>query len=454
MLIDLLRRAADSDPDQPAVITGERSWTYAECVERSESLARGLAERELTRFGCAVDDPADTLMVLAAGSIIGSEACAYTRWLDPERIVSVAHGLGHVAVVTDDELDLADVESLPIDRLAAGAADRELPEPAETPVLILTTGTTGHQRAARYDWSRLIGGVGQSDQRHGQRWLLAYNLAQFGGIQMLLHALASRATLVVARSRRPEDSRDAIEEHRVTRASATPTFWRLLSGTLDEDRARRLPLEQITLGGEAVSDALLARLRRLFPGAQISQIYGATEFGTAVSVNDGRSGLPASVLDRGEDASIRLRIVDGELQMRSRIGMQGYHGEGEADRGWRGTGDLVELDGDRVRFMGRRSEIINVGGAKVHPLPVENAAASVPGVELVTAYGRSNPVTGQIVALDVVPSPGAVPDDVEAAIRDACAALPAASRPRSIRFVAELEVMGHKLTRRAVRAEP
>lgn len=445
-LIGLLRRAAAVAPDQPAIISADRSLSYAACVERADGLARGLRDRGVERFGCALEDPADVLLVLAASSAVGSEACLYTRGIDADGVDALAATFAHGAVVVDPGMALAGTRALTPDELAVPEGEPPA-EPARAPVLVLTTGTTGHQRAVRHDWARLVKAVGHADAEPGARWLLAYNLAQFGGIQVLLHALVSRATLVAASSRRPGDAIAAMVEHGVTRASATPTFWRLLAGSLDADAARELSLEQITLGGEAVQASLLERLRLFFPDAHISQIYGATEFGTAVSVRDGRPGLPLSVLDRGEDASVRLRIVDGELQMRSRVGMQGYHGEGDAGEDWRGTGDLVEVRADRIHFVGRRSEIINVGGAKVHPLPIEEAASAVDGVELAAAYGRANPVTGQIVALDVVAAPGADTGAIEAAVRAACAALPAAARPRRIRFVEAMETRGNKLSR-------
>jgi acyl-coenzyme A synthetase/AMP-(fatty) acid ligase len=73
----------------------------------------------------------------------------------------------------------------------------------------------------------------------------------------------------------------------------------------------------------------------------------------------------------------------------------------------------------------------------------------VPGVEIAAAYGRPNPITGQIVALDLVVSEGADPDAVKAAVIAACEALPAAGRPRRIKVVEELEIRGNKLLRQA-----
>ncbi len=207
-------------------------------------------------------------------------------------------------------------------------------------------------------------------------------------------------------------------------------------------------LRQITLGGEAVQSRLLEALRVVFPEAKLSQIYGANESGNLRSVRDGRNGLPLSVLDAPPGADIELKIVDGELWVRSQIGMLGYYGEPPIDPdAWRPTGDLVDVVEDRIMFRGRKSEVINVGGVKVHPLPVEERVSAVPGVEMVRAFGRTNPISGAILALEVVPAPGADKDQVEQAIRAACTDFSAAERPRSIRFVETMETIGNKMAR-------
>jgi acyl-CoA synthetase (AMP-forming)/AMP-acid ligase II len=446
VLIDLVRDAA---PDQPLVIAPEGDMSYRECLVRSEAAACGLAYRQISRFGCALAATADLVVTAVAASAAGGEVCLYPRELDPGSVAALAARFGHYTVLADRPMQLDGARTLCLSELEVVGA--EPPAPLEhAPVLILTTGTTGEQKGARHDWSRLLRAVRRPDERPGRRWLLAYNLGQFAGIQILLHVLASGATLVAPASRRADDVIDAISRHGVTHVSGTPTFWRLIVGRLDAAAASELGLEQITLGGEAAPEGLIERIRALFPQARISHVYAGTEFGSAVSVRDGRSGLPLSVLDRGEEAEVQLRIVDGELQIRSRVGMLGYH-RGADDHGeWRPTGDLVEVRGDRIQFVGRTSEIINVGGAKVHPLPVEELVCSLPGVQLAAVYGRPNAVTGQIVAVDVVPVRGCDPRELESRIRDACQALPAAGRPRRIRIVAELETRGSKLLRRAV----
>lgn len=448
MLYEVLRSAAEAVPHQPLLVSPAGSLSYAECLDRTEAIARGLSRRSIPRFACDVADPGNLLPLLCASSAVGSEACVYPARLPPQQLADYASAFRHPVVVTDRTPPPGDPASVSLLALADDGGCLP-PAPEHSPVLLLTTGTTGRPKGARHDWSRLVGSVRRPDERPARRWLLAYNLHQFAGVQVLVHVLRSRGTLVVPESRRPRDAVAAIHEHGVTHVSATPTFWRLLAGALDPVSARRLPLEQITLGGEAVPPDLPPALADLFPGARISQIYASTEFGSGVSVRDGRSGLPLSVLERDEDAEVQLRIVDGELQVRSRIGMLGYFGERGDEDGWRATGDLVEVRGDRIHFVGRTTETINVGGVKVHPLPIEEVVGAVEGVTLCRAYARRNPMSGQIVVLDVVVAPGTDTRLLDARIRAACEALPRASRPLRIRFVDALAVRGDKIDRRA-----
>lgn len=446
MLIDLLEDAARATPERDVVITQRGGLGYADAVDRAHAIARGLQARGITRFGCPVEDAGDVVLCLAAASLTGSEACVYPRDLDEAGWSTLAARFDHDVVVTDRPATLTHGEAVTLADLEAAEGPPATRGEA-SPVLILTTGTTGDQKGARHDWARLARGVRGAKDAPDARWLLAYNPNQFAGLQVLLYVLAGGTTAVVPASRQPDDVIAALRDHAVTHVSATPTFWRLLVGGLEARGTGDLALEQITLGGEASPGPLLARLRALFPSVRISHVYAGTEFGSAVSVRDGLPGLPLSVLERDDDSDVQLRIVDGELQMRSRVGMLGYHGGGDDDDEWRPTGDLVEVRDDRIHFVGRTSEIINVGGAKIHPLPIEEIVGAIPGVQLAAVYGRPSPVTGQIVALDVVAAPDTDTEALEETIRSACSVLPRAGQPRRIRFVDALQVKGNKLVR-------
>jgi acyl-CoA synthetase (AMP-forming)/AMP-acid ligase II len=446
-MIELLRAAAQEGAHRVALARADGVVTYGDLVARAETAAARLRARGVRRVAVLDPDHATVWALLAACSLAGVESCIYPVAATDDTVAELRGRLGHDDLVTSRELPGGGL--IHPDELWAGAErDTGRVPDGPRPLLVLTSGTTsGKPQAARHDWSRILGVTRRIRPTPEQRWLLAYAPNQFAGLQMLLHVSAAHATLVAGVSFQPRDGLEAMRRFGVTHASGTPTFWRFLLAELRTDHDPPPELEQVTLGGEAVPSAVVEALRATFRGARISQLYAATEMGLSISVRDGEVGLPVSVLD-DTDGEAQLKIVDGELWVRSRSSMLGYvDDEPLPEDGWRASGDLVEVVGDRIHFRGRASEVINVGGVKVHPLPIEERVARVPGVALAHAHGRPSALVGQVVALDVVLAEGADAHAVDAAIREEFADDPAAHRPRSIAFVESLDVQGGKLVR-------
>jgi acyl-CoA synthetase (AMP-forming)/AMP-acid ligase II len=457
-MIRLLARAAADAPTQVAVVTADESPTYAELLDDARRVAAALRARGLERFAVVEPDAARILRLLAGAALAGAEPCQYQPDIDAAELADQAPDLGHDTVVSR-RTDLAgDFTVVDPDSLL-GEERADLPADLDTgpqPLMIRTTGTTGRPKAARHDWRVLARTVERVQPRTDQRWLLAYGPQQFAGTQVLQHVVAARATLVAPFPRQPRDGLRALLEDRVTCVSATPTYWRFL---LAEARGLdvELPaLEQITLGGEASPPDLLAELERLFPQTRISHVYASTEFGSIASVRDGLPGFPVSALAGDDNPDGQLRVVDGELWVRARAGMLGYAGDDATDAPaadeWRRTGDLVEIVDGRVLFRGRSSEVINVGGVKVHPLPVEERISALDTVALARVHGRANPLTGAVVAVEVVPAGDADVATIREQIKEAVADLPPAWRPRSVKLVDAVETRGDKTLRRMEQA--
>jgi acyl-CoA synthetase (AMP-forming)/AMP-acid ligase II len=457
-MIALLEAAAADAAERTAVITPEGAPSYGELLDDARRVAAGLRRRGLTRFAVAEPDAAWVLRLLAGAALAGAEPCQYQPDTDAGVLRSETAALKHDVLVTrrddvgDGSLEVVRPEELLAGTLE-GVPDLGPPDGPE-PLVIRTTGTTGAPKAARHDWRVLGQTVAKVQPKPGQRWLLAYGPQQFAGIQVLLHVMASRATLVAPFPRQPKDGLDAIVSQGVTCVSATPTYWRFL---LAEARGRQVQLprlEQITLGGEASPADLLEEIRATFPLARVSQVYASTEFGSITSVNDGLPGISIGSLWSASNPTSNVRAENGELWVRAEAGMLGYadHADGDtpSTTAWRPTGDLIEIVGTRVLFRGRQSEIINVGGVKVHPLPVEERILALVSVEAARVFGRPSKLTGAIVAVEIVPTGGADKADADRIrrdVRDAVADLPRAWQPRSVTVVDALEIRGGKTVR-------
>jgi acyl-CoA synthetase (AMP-forming)/AMP-acid ligase II len=445
MIDRLIHDAAREVPSSEFVAGSGGSFTYQGAAQIIDRVAAQLQRRGVTRLAFHVQDSPRLILLLCACAAAGVDACALDRSWPANDVAETLRRFELPILVADSDLSIDGAQVIRIDQFFSGAENAQpTPPPSQSRLLILTSGTTGVPKGAWYTWDRLIAQSRPSPRWTGLRWLLAYHLNHFAALHMLAHVIANRGCIVVPASGSVTDAVAALEEQRVQCISATPTFWRQLLAQLERDRARSLPVRQVTLGGEAVPSGLIERLQDYFPHARISQVFATTESGSCLSVRDGREGLPASLLEEGQ-----VRIVEGELHVPAAHGMLGYFGDAPVENGWWPTGDLVELRGDRIHFVGRKSEVINVGGVKVHPLPVEQVVQSVPGVTAAHCYGRANPVSGQIVSVDVVPAPGVDRAALETAIHQAVASLPRHAQPRLVRFVEQLETVNRKVLRRS-----
>jgi acyl-CoA synthetase (AMP-forming)/AMP-acid ligase II len=468
-MILLLEAAASLSPDREAVVTREGAATYAELLADARRVGTALRRRGITRFAIVEPDAGWVLRLLAGAALAGAEPCQYQPDTDAAEFADHSSMLDHKFVVTRRDDLTGPFELVRPEELVAAAADETLRagDDTEQPLMIRTTGTTGLPKAARHDWRILGRTVATVRPMPEQRWLLAYGPQQFAGVQVLLHVAASQATLVAPFPRQPRDGLEAMLTQNVTCVSATPTFWRFLLAEAKSRKAALPALEQITLGGEASPGDLLDEIQATFPGAKVSQVYASTELGSITSVRDGKPGLAVSSLHSESNPESNVRVEDGELWVRAGAGMLGYAGESavpdpdaepsdasdgfDGSDGWRRTGDLVEIVDDRVMFRGRKSEVINVGGVKVHPLPVEDRITRLDSVTLARVYGRPNKLTGAIVATEIVPVGGVERADVDAIraqIKAAVADLPRAWQPRSVTFVDAIETKGGKTIRR------
>lgn len=290
------------------------------------------------------------------------------------------------------------------------AGDQEDPpeaarRPAEPGRLwLLTSGSTGRPKQIGHTLETLTTVTGEQEPR---RWLCPYSPGTYAWWQVVTLSLSSAAQdLVVVDPADLETWPAVARQHEVTAASGTPTFWRQTIMRSGEELAR-VPLQQISLGGEPVDQAVLDQLRGLFPAARISWIYASSEVGASIVVHDGKAGFPVEWLDQARPGRPTISVVDDELVIASP-----HHGLGL--EGAVRTGDRVVVADGRVQITGRLdTDEINVGGAKVSAGVVRSVLQAHPSVLWAKVTGRKAPVVGRVVVADVVAAPGSGEDEAE-----------------------------------------
>jgi acyl-CoA synthetase (AMP-forming)/AMP-acid ligase II len=264
-------------------------------------------------------------------------------------------------------------------------------------LVLFSSGTSGEPKAAVHDFTFLLEKFHVA--RATMRTLNFLLFDHWGGLNTLLHTLSNGGTVVTVRDRSPDAVCRMIEAFKVELLPATPTFLNLLlvSGAFRNHDLSSLKV--ISYGAEPMPQATLDRLRSVFPDIKLQQTYGLIEVGVLRSKSRDDGSLWVKIGGEG----YQTRVVDGMLQIKTKSTILGYINAASplTDDGWFMTGDAVELDGDYLRILGRKSEIINVGGEKVYPAEVEGIIQEMDNVIEVTVFGRKNPLLGNIVCATV-----------------------------------------------------
>jgi acyl-CoA synthetase (AMP-forming)/AMP-acid ligase II len=259
-------------------------------------------------------------------------------------------------------------------------------------LIVFTSGSTGKPKGILHDCERVMRKF--LAERQGWRTVLFLLMDHFGGFNTLLSTFAYGGAGVCAAERSPDAVCRAIQEARATLLPTTPTFLNLLL-TSGAHRAYDLgSVRLITYGTEVMPEATLAKVRTIFPNAELKQTYGLSELGVLRS----KSRTNDSVWVRIGGDGFEVKVVEGVLWVRSEANMVGYLNAPDPfdAEGWMCTGDQVEVEGEYMRILGRRSEMINVGGQKVFPAEVESVLLQAPNVAEATVFGVKHPLLGQV----------------------------------------------------------
>ena len=264
---------------------------------------------------------------------------------------------------------------------------------ADPGLIVFTSGSTGKPKGILQDCERVMRKF--VEERPGWRTVLFLMLDHFGGFNTLLSTFAYGGTAVCLPDRNAETVCRIIQQSRATLLPTTPTFINLLISSRCYRDFDLSSVKLITYGTEVMTATTLAKAREIFPNAQIKQTYGLSELGVLRS----KSESDDSVWVKIGGAGFETKIVDNILWVRSEANMVGYlNAPNPIDKdGWMCTDDQVEVRGDYMRILGRKSEMINVGGQKVFPVEVENALLEADNISEVTVVGVPHPVMGHIV---------------------------------------------------------
>jgi o-succinylbenzoate---CoA ligase len=347
--------------------------------------------------------------------------------LPEARIADLLHALSPDVVETPEGA----IRWHPATRLRAPAGARgELP--ADTAVVIATSGSTGEPKGVQLSATSLVhsarASLGRLGARPGDRWLCPLPTSHIAGLAVLVRSLVSGTDPVV--TERLDPAAPGLGAPGCAYASLVPTQLRRL---LDAG-ADLAALRAVLVGGAAVPATLLAAARAA--GARVVTTYGMTET-CGGCVYDG------VLLD-----GVLVRTGDGGLiHIGGPVVFSGYRNRPDLtasalDGGWFVTADVGQLNPDgHLAVRGRADEMINTGGDKVAPAEVVAILEECPGVREAAVFGEPDPEWGERVTAAVVATNPAAPPrlaELRAAVRQR---MPAYATPKALLLVPAIPLL-------------
>ncbi len=382
-----LKRNAETAGDRTAVVCGDSKLSYAElysaALKRSAAFVRGRAVP--FRATCSISFLVDYFAIHIAGGIavpLGKDM--------PEASFNAV----------SDSLKGADIA----------------PEVAD---ILFTTGTTGKSKGVMVSHSAIVADAENLIAAQGfsrdLTFIVCGPLNHIGSLSKIYPVILSGAAVwLVDGLKTLQDFYSAIDKSETKVASfLVPASLRILMKMSPGELAERGPkIDFIETGAAPMSQDDMDRLCGLLPSVRLYNTYASPATGIIATHNFNGSCREAGCLGRPMMHSQIVITPEGLISCQGATLMSGYVSDPELTAsilrdGTLYTGDRGYLDAEgRLRLSGRSDDVINIGGFKVAPTEVEDAALSMPGVKDCVCICASHPVLEKCLKLLVVTDEG------------------------------------------------
>jgi len=231
------------------------------------------------------------------------------------------------------------------------------------------------------------------------------------------------STLCIFDNLRPDKILQTLQQQKVNWFFSVPPIFDALLRVPHVETYSLESLRWVAMMGTTVPVSLMEKFNRQFSSTTVIQGYGLTETNGPVTLcpldkadtKQGSVGIPfpkAEVRVADDEYKELPPGQAGEIIVRGPMVMKLYHNDPESTRerihdGWLYTGDVGRFDGDGFLYhLGRKDDMIIVGGLNVFPAEIENVLKQHPLVADVAVVGVPDTDRGEIIKAFVVLTAG------------------------------------------------
>ena len=439
-IVEAVAKWAAQRPERVAVIAERQQITYEELWKEIRGFAAYLRSVGLKKGDRVVVKAKHATWYAVACLGIHLAGCTFIpveKHIGIEGLKSIAQRLSTAMVISD--VNLAGVpyrilDSSSVLMLAESNFDEtasfDFPQPKDMCDILFTTGTTGKPKGVMLSHRAVVAvaenvqhGIGIVD---GNVYLIPSPMDHAAGIRNLYLCMLTGTTAVLLDGyANMKMLFDYIRDYYVTGVYLPPSAVRMILLLAGKELAKYAEQIQFVYTSSApFPEADKERLTGLLPNTRLYYAYGCSEAGRSCIIDysklrgrDNCAGKP--------NINTRVFIVDDDRnEIQSSVNnqgliaitgdtvMEGYYNDPELTArtlvdGVVYTNDVGYIAGGYLYVMGRRDDVINVGGLKIAPTEVESVARRFPGVAECVCYPVKDKLSGVSPKMNIVEEPGA-----------------------------------------------
>lgn len=402
-LEDHLKKNAELYPDKKAIAVGEEQVSYRQLWELVSQKAEKMSIKGRImpfRAVCAIDTLVEYFAIHVADGIA----------MPLEKNLAESSFLQYKQLA-DNYGSLLDIEDA---ALFSGSSVHR--HPAD---VLFTTGTTGKSKGVIISHETIIANaenlIEAQKYHHNMTFLVNGPLNHIGSLSKIYPIILVGGTLHLIDGMKNIDSffRAIEAADKYVATFLVPASIRMLL-TFASNRLAQCAdkLEMIETGAAPISLTDMQQLCQLLPHSRLYNTYASTETGIIATYDYQNGGCMTGCLGKSMKHAEMMVMDDGHVACKGDTLMMGYLGDKELTQqvlrnGILHTADLGSIDDEgRLHLKGRMGDVFNVGGYKVLPSEVENAALSLPMVKDCVCVQAEHRVLGNVLKLLVVLNDG------------------------------------------------
>lgn len=439
-IVSAVAKFAEERPDRAAVIANDNEISYAQLWKEIQGFAKYINSfgfEKGSRIIVKSDSDIWFAVTCFAIQLTGNVHVPLEKTIGVKGIEDVASQLSAAMVIsnTDAQGDFVSVDSDKVREIGEGNYEDGLtfdfPTKEMTCDILFTTGTTGKSKGVVIS-HRAVVAVSENVQYGAEIiddnvYLVPAPINHASAIRKLYVSMLTGTTVVLLDGFK--DIRkfySYIEKYKVTSILMPPAAVRMLLLLSKKELAKYSgQLHHIHTGSAAFPEADKELLCSILPDTRLYFAYGSSEAG-CVSMFDysQHKGLISCVGKPNKNANIFI-VDDNRNEIESSSSNQGliaisggmtmteYFEEPELTKevlvdGVVYTNDMGYIDENGFIYMvGRRGDVISIGGLKIAPTEVENVVLRFPGIAECACFAIEDRMGGCVPKLNIVEEKGA-----------------------------------------------